>query len=123
MEVTIRFHIRETTTVSGGFDLKLVALKSDDKVDAERIHTVTLRMTSLEPKTVMIVVLIMTVFGCGGITAEVESNTSWSGAFGNRTVDGSGDAVVELMGSRPQCAVVQKETEFGFLRLRINGGV
>ena len=51
--------------------------------------------------------------------AEVQSNTSWSGAFGNRSVDGSGNQTVDLPDEHPQCIVVQKDTEQGFLRVRV----
>jgi hypothetical protein len=58
--------------------------------------------------------------GCGqDLKAKVESNTSWSGAFGNRSVDGSGSKTVDLPDDRPQCAVVQKSTQGGSLTVRI----
>ena len=49
----------------------------------------------------------------------VESNTSWSGSFANRTVDGSGDKIVDIPDDPPQCAVVQKQTASGYLRVRV----
>ena len=58
--------------------------------------------------------------------AEVQSNTSWSGAFGNRTVDGTGNRTIDIPDDPPQCCVVQKETEQGFLKVRIvakGGGI
>lgn len=64
--------------------------------------------------------VILFLSACGMDTkAEVQSNTSWSGAFGNRTVDGSGDAIIDLPDEDNQCAVVQKETSGGYLKLRI----
>lgn len=54
------------------------------------------------------------------IYAEVESSTSWSGSFGGATVDGSGNKRINLPDDPPQCAVVQKNTESGSLRLRIS---
>ncbi len=58
--------------------------------------------------------------GCGeDLYVEIESSTSWSGAFGNRTVDGSGDDRVDVSDDRPVCAVVQKQTEGGSLTARM----
>lgn len=58
-------------------------------------------------------------------TAEVESNTTWSGSFGgsgqSRTVDGSGNQDVKMKGDAPFCAVVQKQTRTGNLSVSING--
>lgn len=53
------------------------------------------------------------------IVAEVESSTSWSGAFGDRTVDGQGNASVDLPDDPPQCVVVQKQTSAGSLSVRV----
>lgn len=58
--------------------------------------------------------------------AEVKSSTSWSGAFGNSTVDGSGDRTVDIPDDYPQCVVVQKETSVGSLSVRVvaeGGGI
>jgi hypothetical protein len=75
----------------------------------------------------LIVLLATPTFAaCFDITAEVESNTEWSGAFGNRSVDGSGNQVVDLPEvDTIQCVVVQKSTEGGSLRVRIkvSGGL
>lgn len=48
---------------------------------------------------------------------KVESNTSWSGAFGNRTVDGTGNRTIDIPDDPPECVVVQKDTEQGFLSI------
>ncbi|MBD3220351.1 hypothetical protein GF314_03835 [bacterium] len=58
--------------------------------------------------------------------AEVDSDTTWSGAFGNRTVDGSGKTTVDLPDDDPVCCTVQKMTESGRLRVRVvadGGGI
>lgn len=51
--------------------------------------------------------------------AEVTSTTSWSGAFGNRSVDGRGNDTVDLGEDEIVCCVVQKITEGGSLRVAI----
>ena len=70
---------------------------------------------------------IILLMGCSPeYKAEIESTTSWSGAFGDRTVDGSGNQTVSLPGEHPQCCVVQKGTESGSLKVRViaeGGGI
>ena len=52
--------------------------------------------------------------------AEIESNTTWSGSFGDQTIEGAGNTDVFLTdASHPVCVVVQKKTETGLLRLRV----
>ncbi|MDD5088773.1 MAG: hypothetical protein PHI18_08245 [bacterium] len=51
--------------------------------------------------------------------ADVQSNTSWSGYFGNRTVDGSGNEVVDLPDDEIVCCSVQKQTEAGTLTVTV----
>jgi hypothetical protein len=68
----------------------------------------------------VLVTTIVIASGCGvDYKAEVQSDTSWSGAFGNRTVDGRGNKTVDLPDEHPQCCVVQKQTEQGYLRVRV----
>ncbi|HUV29525.1 MAG TPA: hypothetical protein VMY05_00340 [Acidobacteriota bacterium] len=58
--------------------------------------------------------------GCGiDYKCEVTSNTSWSGIFADRTVDGEGDQTVDIPDDPPECVVVQKETEKGYLRIKL----
>lgn len=69
---------------------------------------------------ILIVALLLTGCSAQDRWAEIESDTDWSGYFENRSVDGSGSRRVDL----PQegdivCVVVQKETEEGYLRVRI----
>lgn len=76
----------------------------------------------------LIICLGVIIFsGCAvNYKAEVQSNTSWSGSFSNRTVDGSGNRTVDLPDDPPVCCVVQKETESGYLRVRViakGGGI
>ena len=52
-------------------------------------------------------------------TAVVRSDTEWSGAFGNRTVDGRGSDTVPLGSDHPVCCVVQKQTEQGYLSVQV----
>lgn len=71
---------------------------------------------------------LMAVVLCAGCSlfkteADVESNTSWSGSFDGRTVDGSGNQTVKMDGgSGPHCAVVQKKTRTGSLKVSISHG-
>jgi hypothetical protein len=59
------------------------------------------------------------------VNAEVTSDTSWSGNFDGRTVDGTGNQTVKMdRGSNSSgsvCAVVQKDTRSGFLTVKIGG--
>lgn len=66
-----------------------------------------------------IVCLAGLLAACGDIAAEVQSNTSWSGAFGNRSVDGAGNQTIDLPDDPPQCVAVQKDTPGGYLRVRV----
>lgn len=53
--------------------------------------------------------------------AKVESDTSWSGAFADRTVDGRGTQTITLGSTYEDtyCVVVQKSTKQGRLKLTI----
>jgi hypothetical protein len=51
--------------------------------------------------------------------AEVNSNTSWSGSFSGRTVDGTGNTKVNLGSDETVCCVVQKQTQTGYLKVSI----
>ncbi len=78
-------------------------------------------------KFVFILLCMVVLVSCSvDYEAEVQSDTSWSGSFGNRSVDGSGNRTIDLPDEHPQCCVVQKDTEAGFLRVRITaegGGI
>lgn len=50
---------------------------------------------------------------------DIESDTSWSGAFDNRSVDGKGNETVDVGDTPPVCAVVQKDTKEGFLTAKM----
>ena len=71
--------------------------------------------------------LVIVLSGCSiDYKAEVESNTSWSGSFGGRTVDGTGNKTIDVPDEHPQCCVVQKDGESGFLKVRVvaeGGGI
>jgi len=77
--------------------------------------------------SVFLLIILVLVAGCGlDYECEVESDTSWSGSFGNYTVDGHGNDVVSLPDDPPICVVVQKETREGFLMIKLTakgGGV
>lgn len=72
-------------------------------------------------KRLALLCLFTAAVACNKINykAEVESDTSWSGSFGNRSVDGSGNQIVELPNDDVVCIVVQKNTAGGYLRARI----
>jgi len=63
---------------------------------------------------------VLLFLGCSAdYKAEVQSDTEWSGAFGNRTVDGIGNTTIDLPDEHPQCCAVQKQTEGGYLQVRV----
>ncbi|MBT4851326.1 MAG: hypothetical protein HON37_04565 [Candidatus Marinimicrobia bacterium] len=66
-----------------------------------------------------LIFLILVFLGCTDYKAEIESDTSWSGSFGNRTVDGSGDKTIDIPDDNIVCCVAQKSTTGGFLKIRI----
>lgn len=76
-------------------------------------------------KPALAVGLIVAAFVTGScsvfrLEANVDSNTSWSGDFNGRTVDGTGSQTVSLgSGTGPKCAVVQKQTTTGYLTVEI----
>lgn len=61
------------------------------------------------------------IFTSDNRVAQVTSNTSWSGYFHNRSVDGNGNATVDMPDDGTACAVVQKNTEGGTLTLTLTG--
>lgn len=70
----------------------------------------------------VVTLLAVTSTGCGLFQdeAHVTSDTSWSGSFNGRTVEGRGNQTVDLGGGdSPKCAVVQKQTTNGFLTVKI----
>ena len=71
-------------------------------------------------RTYIRAIAVMIMAGCGGAAeAEIQSDTSWSGSFGDRRIDGSGNSTVEIGGPPPYCAIVQKQTADGVLRVRV----
>lgn len=70
-------------------------------------------------RTYMRAMAVMIMAGCGGPDAEIQSDTSWTGSFGDSRVDGSGNATVSIGGPPPYCAIVQKQTAEGVLRVRV----
>ena len=66
------------------------------------------------------IVVMLILVGCSfDYKCAVQSNTEWSGSFGNRTVDGSGNQIVDLPDEEIQCVVVQKETREGILSIKL----
>lgn len=73
----------------------------------------------------IVIILAFGAASCGlfQTDAHVTSDTSWSGSFDGRTVDGRGNQTVKLGGgSGTKCASVQKSTVQGFLTVKIDGG-
>lgn len=73
--------------------------------------------------------LLLGSTGCDAFKtrAIVSSNTSWSGSFDGRTIDGQGNQTIDLggggsTGGPSKCAVVQKQTREGTLTVRIEPG-
>jgi len=70
----------------------------------------------------LLLIFLISVFfiSCADdLRVDIESDTSWSGYFGNKTVDGSGNKSIDIPDDRPQCATAQKETELGFLTAKM----
>jgi hypothetical protein len=64
--------------------------------------------------------LLLFLIGCGGSTVcKVESDTSWSGSFGDATVSESGNSEVDLPDDDIVCCVAQKQTTGGFLKITV----
>ena len=72
-------------------------------------------------KSLLLVVAAIVLIGCStDWKASVESDTAWSGTFGNRTVAGEGHRIVDLPDNIGQvCCTVYKETEYGYLKVQI----
>lgn len=68
--------------------------------------------------------LAVLLSGCSAYesTAHVASDTSWSGSFDGRTVDGTGNQTIKLGATDVvKCASVRKLTRVGTLTLDIDG--
>lgn len=73
-------------------------------------------------KSISIATIFLFLFlsGCSDDwKAKVESDTSWNGSFGGRTVDGSGNQTVDIDDAEVFCCIVQKKTERGRLKVSI----
>jgi hypothetical protein len=61
--------------------------------------------------------------GSGDIEAHVKSDTSWSGNFDGRSIDGSGSQDINMgSASQVRCVVVQKNTDVGTLSVKVDQG-
>ncbi len=73
-------------------------------------------------KVLCVPALLLVVMGCeerrDDYYATVQSNTTWSGVFGNRTVDGSGNTEVDLPDNSP-CVIANIEGEDGYLTVTV----
>lgn len=70
----------------------------------------------------VIVALCVTSAACShDYKAKVESDTSWSGAFSTRTVQGSGNQIVDIDNDDDGvvCVAVQKQTRLGSLAVQV----
>ena len=71
-------------------------------------------------KSIFIILTMILLVGCStDWKAKVESDTAWSGAFGNRTVAGVGSKVIDLPDDDVTCCVVQKQTKEGYLKVSV----
>lgn len=71
-------------------------------------------------KLLFILALALIFTGCQKYV-HIESNTSWSGAINDASVDGSGNRDIDINNS--SCAVFQKETKEGYLTITVKGGM
>lgn len=71
-------------------------------------------------KKLLLLIAITLLSGCQKYV-QIESNTSWSGAINNASVDGAGNRDIDIDNS--SCAVFQKETEEGYLTIKVKGGM
>jgi hypothetical protein len=76
-------------------------------------------------RTIRILILLPAVFalgvmtGCSDYKVELKSNTSWSGVFGGKTINGSGNLIIDLPDEGRQCITIQKNTVDGWVRARV----
>ena len=71
-------------------------------------------------KKLLFFLIIIVILGCSiDYKVKVSSNTSWSGYFDNRTVEGYGNKTVNVSDEGTVCATAQKETEEGYLKLKM----
>lgn len=73
-------------------------------------------------KKIIVIISLFFIFiiGCTpDYKAKIESDTSWSGFFGNSTVSGSGNRTIDLPDEEIVCANCQKQTIYGYLKLTI----
>jgi hypothetical protein len=60
---------------------------------------------------------VLMLNGCSGPKVEVASDTTWTGNVNGASVDGAGGKTFEI--DSGTCAAFQKDTEGGFLRVRV----
>jgi len=72
-------------------------------------------------KTLLSVLSVMLLIaGCtSDYKVKIESNTSWSGSFGGTTIDGSNNQTIDIPDEDIVCVVVQKQTQNGFLTVKM----
>lgn len=73
-------------------------------------------------RCVLVAALCLTGYACShDYKAKVESDTSWSGAFSTRTVQGSGNQTVDIDDDDQDvvCVAVQKQTRAGSLAVQV----
>lgn len=69
-------------------------------------------------KLLLVIAALFAMIGCStDLKCEIESNTSWSGAIGNSTKAGNGNASYSIKSG--DGAVVQKQTSEGVLTVKI----
>jgi hypothetical protein len=77
-------------------------------------------MMIFQKLSIISIALLLLLGGCSiDYKCQIRSNTSWSGAFDDRTVDGTGSTIIDIGDDPPVCCVVQKETENGYLEAEI----
>lgn len=68
----------------------------------------------------IVLILLVILSGCGN-ELIIESNTSWDGVVNGRSVEGGGNKVYDM--DEGTCAVIQKDTERGYLNVKVKGGI
>ncbi len=59
------------------------------------------------------------VTGCSDYKVDVESDTTWSGVFAGKSVDGAGNSTIDVPDDGELCIVIQKNTRGGFVQVSV----
>jgi len=68
----------------------------------------------------IVLILLVILSGCGN-ELIIESDTSWSGSINGSSIEGGGSRSYDMDNS--SCATIQKDTERGYLNVKVKGGI